>query len=359
VAAKLRRIAQGPQQVAENITVVTPLVVPVPGNRAVAAVNRRLLVRQVRRVLRGLPDRPVQIWSFAPDVDYMCGQFDEECVVYYCVDEFSAFSGYGEAETLAAERRLAARADLVITVSRTLHDAKRHLHENVVLVTHGVEYDHFAQALSADVVVPPEIAALPRPVLGFWGLIQDWVDLELLAGIARERPGWSIVLIGEPLADVSAVSELPNVHLLGRRRYQQLPAFARGFDVGLIPFRINPLTLPVDPIKLREYLSAGLPVVSTPLPEMKRYGDMVAVAGDAAGLVKACERMLAEAETESARSAQRRARQAAMRGETWRAKVREIEGHLMRVLCRRANERQVGPPRVRRLVAHVDDVSVV
>jgi glycosyltransferase involved in cell wall biosynthesis len=324
ILAKVRQFAEGPRQVTDRITVLTPLVVPMPGNRAAAALNRRILARQIRGALGNLPDRPVQIWSFAPDVDYMCGLLGEELLIYYCVDDFAAFSGYDVAETLAAEGRLGRRADLLITTSQALFEAKRHLNDNVVLVTHGVDYQHFTRANSAEVSVPPDIAELPRPVLGFWGLIQDWLDLELLADTARARPDWSIALIGEVATDVSVISGLPNVHLLGRRPYSQLPAYAKGFDVGLIPFRINALTRAVNPIKLREYLAAGLPVVSTPLPEVQRYSGLASIATAAAEFVRSCQHALQTNSVEKSA-----ARQDAMRAETWAAKLREIEGHVL------------------------------
>lgn len=322
---KLRRIIQGPSRAAPNITVVTPLVVPVPGREAVARLNRRLLTRRIRRVLRELPPRPVQLWSFAPDVDFLCGQFDEECVVYYCVDEFSEFAGYDRRAILAAERRLASRADLLVTTSRALFESKRALNANTILVPHGVDCAHFGESRSDDVLIPEEIAMLPRPILGFWGLLQDWVDVELLAELATARPDWSIVLIGEAATDVSALKGLANVHLLGRRSYAALPGFAKGFDLGLIPFRINRLTAAVNPIKLREYLSAGLPVVSTPLPEVQRYGELVRVAERGSAFLQACQEALREGrESDSA------ARQAAMLSETWAARVEEVTLHLRR-----------------------------
>ncbi len=326
IASRLRQVIEGPRHVTDAITVVTPLVIPLPGNATAAALNRRLLTRQIRSVLRDLPRRPVQIWSFAPDVDYLCGQFGEECVVYYCVDEFSAFSGYDRDAILAAERRLAGRADLVITTSQALHDSKRSLNRHVEQVTHGVDYDHFAGALSDDVKVPDDLAGLPRPILGFWGLIHDWVDLELLATLAHARPAWSIVLIGAAAVDLSTLSALPNVHCLGRRAYGDLPAYARGFDVGLIPFRLNDLTRAVNPIKLREYLAAGLPVVSTALSEVRRYADWVHVAEDAEQFVAACDTAVRQADPHRAA-----ARRAAMRSETWQSKVEEIARHLSRL----------------------------
>ncbi len=134
-----------------------------------------------------------------------------------------------------------------------------------------------------------------------------------------------LVLIGETATDVSRLAALPNVHLLGRRSYADLPAYAKAFDVGLIPFRINELTLAVNPIKLREYLSAGLPVVSTPLPEVRNYAEWVEIAETREAFVEACERAVAS----SADAAGRAARQAAMTKETWEAKVDEISTRLM------------------------------
>ncbi|HKQ47785.1 MAG TPA: glycosyltransferase [Phycisphaerae bacterium] len=319
IVGKLRQVIEGPRRVAERITVVTPLVAPLPGSRVVAALNKRLLVRQIKRVIRDLPPRPVQVWSFAPDVDFLCGSFDEEFFVYYCVDEFSEFEGYDRDAILSAEARLAAKADLVVVTSQALCEAKQRLNPRVVLVTHGVDYEHFAKARRGEVVIPEEIAKLPRPILGFWGLIEGWVDVDLIAAMARARPHWSIVLIGRFTADVSALEELANVHLLGRRPYEQLPAYARGFDAGLIPFRVNELTRAVNPIKLREYLSAGLPVVSTPMPEVERYGPHVSIASDAAEFVAACERMIAENSPGKILE-----RQTAMQRETWQSKVEEV-----------------------------------
>jgi glycosyltransferase involved in cell wall biosynthesis len=253
------------------------------------------------------------------------------------VDEFSRFSGYDAPATLAAEARLIRRADLVITTSQALYESRRKLSHNVVLVTHGVDFEHFAQATRPDLAIPADIVHLPRPILGFWGLLQDWLDIPLLAALARTRPGWSIVLIGEVATDLAALRGLPNVNLLGRRPYAQLPSYARGFDAGLIPFRVDELTRAVNPIKLREYLSAGLPVVSTPLPEVMRYGNLISIAADAEEFVKACEQALdvvrlpPSCATGSGDGlATRQARQTAVRGETWRAKVEEISAHLSR-----------------------------
>jgi len=327
IAGKLRQVLRGPQRVSENTTVITPLVVPLPGSAAAADINATLLTRQIRSVLRSLPKRPVQLWSFAPDVDFLCGRFGEEAVLYYCVDEFSQFSGYDAAATLESERRLAGRADLVVVTSRALYERKRPLCRRILHVPHGVDVAHFARATDADVEIPKDIADLPRPVLGFWGLIQDWVDVELLAAVARARPEWSIVLIGESATETTELSRLENVHLLGRRRYGELPGYAAGMDVGLIPFQINELTQAVNPIKLREYLAAGLPVVSTPLPEVAEYHNLVSIAPDAEEFVRGCESVLSRPATAT------KDRQAAMQSEGWRSKVELICDALTRTIA--------------------------
>jgi glycosyltransferase involved in cell wall biosynthesis len=319
IVSKLRQIISGPRRVSENLTVITPLVLPMPSSRAAQQINRRLLVRQIHSVLRDLPARPVQLWSFAPDVDYLVGRLGEESVVYYCVDEFSEFAGYDREAIMSAEARLAHSADLVVTTSQALFESKRPLNSKTVLVTHGVDYEHFASAVSPEVQPADELIALPRPILGFWGMIQDWVDVNLLAEIARLRPNWSLVLIGEVLTDLAPLQGLANVKLLGRRPYKSLPRYAKCFDVGLIPFKLNDLTRAVNPIKLREYLSAGLPVVSTPLPEVENLGPDVSTAADAPAFVAACESAIA-----SNNSAQTASRQQAMEGESWPGKLREI-----------------------------------
>ncbi|MBN1341046.1 MAG: glycosyltransferase [Phycisphaerae bacterium] len=316
---RLGEVLAGPQRVQPNITVLTPMVLPLPGSGLARRLNRRLLVRQIRRALRRLPDRPVQLWSFAPDVAYLAGQFHEECLLYYCVDEFSEFAGYDAPTIRSLEKELIDRSDLVVTTSTRLQETKAPLHERTVLVPHGVDREHFARATDPATAIPDDVADLPHPILGFFGLIQEWVDLELIAEVARRKPDWSIVMIGELRVQTLPVAETGNLHLLGRRPYESLPGYCKAFDVGLIPFRASELTRNVNPIKLREYLAAGLPVVSTPLPEVVAYEPLVEIADGADAFVAACRRALdANGPDQVAR------RQAAMARETWQAKVEQL-----------------------------------
>ncbi len=317
---KLREVGSGLRRARKNLYTLTPLVLPLPSEAWARRLNRLLVIAQVRAALASLPARPLQVWSFTPDVSYVLDYFDAERVVYYCVDDFASFSGYDAAQVRADEADLARRADLVVTTSQALQDAKAPLNPNTVLVPHGVDYEHFSRAVREDLPVPEDMEGIPHPILGFFGLIRDWVDLDLLAEVARRRPQWHIVLIGDADSGVnlSAYRAIPNMHFLGRRPYASLPAYCRCFDVGLIPFKMNELTRAVNPIKLREYLAAGLPVVSTPLPEVARYNGLVALAETPEETTATVERLNAECDEWPARSR-------TMAGETWPHKIERIE----------------------------------
>jgi glycosyltransferase involved in cell wall biosynthesis len=259
----------------------------------VRRLNRAILGLTIRRLRRRLGMDEFQLWTFLPNVADYVGRLGESLSVYYCVDEWSLFSQLDAERTRAAERVLLERVDCVFAINEALAESKRPFNPETHVAPHGVDRDHFERALSAETVVPADVAGLPAPVLGFYGSIADWVDVGLLAEVARRRPDWTVALIGTVLIDTSALEKLPNVHLLGRRPYEALPAYCKGFDVALIPY-LESDQLPFrNPIKLREYLAAGLPVVSTPVPEVERYADWCARVNSADGMVEAVEAALA------------------------------------------------------------------
>jgi glycosyltransferase involved in cell wall biosynthesis len=319
---KLAQVMLGIKAPRKNLHVLTPLVVPLPASTWAKKANRRLLVLQIRRALRKIGTGPVQVWSFTPDVAYLLGSFAEEKVLYYCVDDHASFTGYDRDQVLRDEEKLCRRADLVVTTSMALQAAKQPLNPNTILVSHGVDYEHFAKAVSNHLPTPADIAGIPHPRLGFFGLIRDWVDLDLLAEVARKRPDWHFVLIGDSTIDLAAYRGTANMHFLGRKPYAELPAYCKEFDVGLVPFKINELTKAVNPIKLREYLAAGLPVVSTPLPESRLCGDSIKIAASADDFAAAISASVAASDTQRSR------RSASMAGETWQGKVAGIAAAL-------------------------------
>lgn len=321
VVSKLRRSLDGCIEVEENLFVANPLVLPLSGIALADRINSALLSAWVRRLCRryGI-ERPI-LWTFLPNVNRLVGRLGEQMVIYHCVDEYAAFSGVPRAALVRMERDLIRRAQLVLTSSEQLCEERRALNPHTHYVPHGVDVSHFSRAMDPATEVPEDLRGLPHPVVGFVGLLADWIDLALLRELALRRPDWSIVLIGKVTTDLGALRGLPNVHVLGQKPYSILPRYCRGFDVGIIPFRINELTVRANPLKLREYLAAGLPVVSTPLPEVARYRDLVHIAdGDRSDAF--------DAEIEAAllerSEAMTHRRVEAMRAEGWEARVMEI-----------------------------------
>jgi glycosyltransferase involved in cell wall biosynthesis len=319
LATKLRRAFDGCVEVEPNLFVVNPLVLPLPGVTLADRLNAAILGRHLRRLCarHGL-DRPI-LWTFLPNVNRLVGRLGERMLVYHCVDEYSAFVGVPREDLIRMERDLVRRADLVVTSSEQLCRERLALNPNTHFVSHGVDIEHFAAAQDPSTPIPRDLRGLPRPVVGFFGLIAEWVDLDVVRAVATAHPDWSVVLIGRATRSLAAVTGLQNVHLLGQRPYAVLPAYCRGFDVGIIPFRLNELTVRANPLKLREYLAAGLPVVATDLPEIRRYAHLVKLASGPASFVRAVEATLRD--TDPSRT---RARQDAMRGESWSARVEDV-----------------------------------
>ena len=316
---KLRQVGQGLVRVNANLHVASPLAVPLPGVPGVDRLNTVLLTASIRYFARkaGLT-RPI-LWTFLPNTVGLVGRLGESRVIYHCVDEYSAFAGVSRESLRRMEQDLVRRADLVLASSDTLAAERRPLNPRTHFVSHGVDVAHFSRALDPGLAVPADAADIARPVIGFFGLIAEWLDLELIAEIARRRPAWSVVMLGKANVDTSALRALPNVRLLGQKPYADLPAYCRAFDVGIIPFRVDALTVRANPLKLREYLAAGLPVVSSDLPEVRKYSGLAQLATGADGFIAAIEKALAERDDGLAR-----ARTAAMAPESWEARVEEI-----------------------------------
>ena len=328
IARKLRELARGPINVEHDLWVFTPIVLPLPHSAVARAINRQILRATIRMLRLRLGIDRFQLWTFLPNVGDYVGTLGEDGAVYYCVDEWSMFGYLDRAQTVAAERTLLAKVDAVFAINGALAEAKRTVNPSTFESPHGVDHALFAKALDERMPIPADLAALPAPRLGFYGTLRDWVDFELIAAVARARPQWSIALIGQVLCDVSAIRDLPNVHLLGQKPHHELPAYCRGFDVGIIPYRIDERMTFVNPLKLREYLSAGLPVVSTPVPEVLRFPTLARVAATPAQFIAAIEAALHDPMPRLQRSA-------AMKDETWSARVAFVSATVDEILERK------------------------
>jgi glycosyltransferase involved in cell wall biosynthesis len=233
-------------------------------------------------------------WYYTPMMLPFSRHVDASAIVYDCMDELSKFR-FAPPQLLELEQELIDRADLVFTGGSSLYEAKKDRHDSVHLFPSSVDRKHFERARQA-LPEPEDQARIARPRLGFYGVLDERFDTELLGRIAEMRPDWSFVMVG-PVVKISPdeLPKRPNIHYLGAKKYEQLPAYLSGWDVALMPFAMNDSTQFISPTKTPEYLAGGKPVVSTPVRDVVRhYGELqgVGIASNADEFVAECERML-------------------------------------------------------------------
>ncbi|HEX8533729.1 MAG TPA: glycosyltransferase, partial [Allosphingosinicella sp.] len=240
-------------------------------------------------------EQPLVRWYYTPMMLPFSRHIEAAATVYDCMDELANFR-FAPPTLLDLERELFATADVVFTGGYSLYEAKKDRHPNVHPFPSSVDRAHFAQARAAS-EGPADQAQLPKPRFGFYGVIDERMDLELIGAVADAHPEWSIVMVG-PIVKIDP-AELPrraNIHYVGGKRYEELPHYLGGWDVALMPFAINDSTTFISPTKTPEYLAGGRPVVSTPIKDVGRhYGDLDAVfiADGAEAFIAACEKALA------------------------------------------------------------------
>ena len=254
------------------------------------------LAAMVTELVRHRGVRDYVLWYYTPMAVPFTRHLRPSAVLYDCMDELSAFAG-APPELGAREAELLRRADLVLTGGQSLYEAKRHRHPNVVAFPSSVDVPHFASARGAGTDAPDQ-ASLPRPRIGFYGVIDERLDVDLVARVAEQRPAWQLVLVG-PTAkiDPAALPRRENIHWLGPRSYSDLPRYLAGWDVAMMPFARNASTRFISPTKTPEYLAAGKPVVSTSIRDVVRpYGErgLARIADRPEDFVAAIEACLAE-----------------------------------------------------------------
>ncbi|HEX8126860.1 MAG TPA: UDP-galactopyranose mutase [Allosphingosinicella sp.] len=238
---------------------------------------------------------PLVRWYYTPMMLPFSRHLESACTVYDCMDELANFR-FAPPELLGLERELLASAEVVFTGGYSLYEAKKGLHPNIHPFPSSVDRAHFGQARAID-AVPDDQGSLPRPRFGFYGVIDERMDLEMIAALADAHPEWSIVMVG-PVVKIDP-ADLPhrsNIHYLGNKQYEELPVYLGGWDVALMPFAINDSTKFISPTKTPEYLAGGRPVVSTPITDVIRhYGDLesVFIADGAEAFIAGCEQALA------------------------------------------------------------------
>lgn len=262
--------------------------------------NHEQTVQELTQLLRSAVQRnevsQYVLWYYTPMALEFSAWMRPHAIVYDCMDELSAFAN-APAAMCENERALFHSADLVFTGGASLFESKRTRHPAVHLFPSSVDASHFAQArhIAGE---PADQAAVPHPRLGYAGVIDERMDLQLLRDAAAARPDWQFILVG-PVAkiDPASLPQAPNVHYLGLRPYSELPAYFSGWDAALLPFALNPSTEFISPTKTPEYLAAGLPVISTPIRDVIHpYEDLglVRIARSAAEFVSIAESLIAE-----------------------------------------------------------------
>ena len=279
-----RRLTSG------GVEVATPLL-----SRGMAPEDRLAALSGLVDALVAEEGQPAIAWYYTPMMLAFSAHLDAACVVYDCMDELANFR-FAPADLLSLEQKLFDRADVVFTGGYSLYEVKRQRHGNVHPFPSSVDRAHFMKARAAHREEPADQAPIPGPRFGFYGVIDERFDIALLGAVAEARPEWSFVMLG-PVVKISE-DELPrraNIHYLGSKTYEELPAYLGGWDVAIMPFAMNAATRFISPTKTPEYLAGGKPVVSTPITDVKRhYGDIVGVriARTAEQFVAACEAAL-------------------------------------------------------------------
>jgi UDP-galactopyranose mutase len=292
----------------QNLTVLrprTPIAASGFSPEQIAAL--RPLVAELADELSSGRER-VLAWLYTPLALPLVEELEPEAVVYDCMDELSLFQG-APPELLTQERLLLERADVMFTGGPSLYRAKQARHHNVFCFPSSVDAAHFRQARPGPAgQSAPEAedqTAIPHPRLGFYGVIDERLDLELIDAVAAAHPEWHLVLVGPVVKiDPAVLPQRPNIHYFGQRSYDELPRYLAGWDVCLLPFARNDSTRFISPTKTLEYMAAELPIVSTPITDVAEpYGDIVYLGATPEEFLAGCEAALSSTAEERARRA--------------------------------------------------------
>jgi glycosyltransferase involved in cell wall biosynthesis len=304
------------------VEVLRPFMTPFDRWGPFRKLNAKLLTSAIRAARVARTDRAPILVTTIPNAAGVVGEIDESASIYYCVDEFSEWPGADRKTMIALEDELLAKVDLVVATSEALFEAKSQKHARVRLLRHGVDWERFRDGVGT---VPPELAALPEPRIGFPGLIDGRIDVDLVAEMATVLPDAQFVFIGPRQLPVGPLDALPNVRFLPAVPYDDMAAVLHAFDVGFLPYLENRLTERINPLKIREMMASGIPVVATPIPEVRRMGGLVRAPHDRAEWGDALRAALREGRSRAAQ------RSESVREDGWDARAHEFSRY-----CREA-----------------------
>lgn len=349
--ARLRNWGKGPQGFREqepNLIVLSPILLPFPYSRVACWINAWLLARAIKKWMSATKRNAPILWTFLPTplVNAIITELEPSLVIYYCIDHFAASSSAAQA-VVASETELFRKADIVFVTSVGLQKRACQFREAAHIFPFGIDFKLFEDFRRGGLKEPADIARIAHPRLGYIGGVHRWVDLELIRKAALNRPDYQFVLVGPEQTDTARLRDLPNVHLLGSRSHDTLPAYIGSFDAGLIPYRLTEYTRSVYPTKLNEYFAMGIPVISTALPEVLAYNEthknVVVIAEGADHLISQISESLRTA------SAGREARIDAARRNGWSERVYAMSDLMSGFLAKRRAEPIIMAGLLRRL----------
>ena len=331
IKRKLGSYSKLARETDEGITVVSPPSLPFFGSAAARTFNRRVISAQLNRLARSRGLTKPILWIAIPTAAEMIGSFDEAAVVYQVSDKYDANTmdhATDPALIRAFHEQAIDAADLVFYSGRKLFNEATRGCDRSYLLEQGVDYDHWRRVADEALPVAPEVANISRPRLGYFGAIEPWlVDQELIKRAARERPEWQWIFIGNKSRGLE-IEDLPNTHFLPPVPYEQLPSYAAGFDVCVLPWETEQsFTSYGSAIKVREYLATGKPVVIAPLPEYEAMSDVLRIARSREEFLQLVEEALGESDP-----AAKQKRQAAVAAGTWDARAQWVGGLIQQVL---------------------------
>lgn len=275
----------------EGFGVLSPLYAPV-SNRLISAAARRALLLQVQAVMTMCRMRRPLIWAVCPTSAVILPMLANQGIVHQLSDCYGSLAGSGPTSAEQYEREIAQGADLVLCSSQRLLERARQLYGKGEYIDHGVDVELFLRA-GASSRQPPELAGIKPPIIGFYGNIDsNTVDRNLLEAVCRLRPGYSFVLVGDMTREFDSLRSIPNVTVLPRQPYQRIAEYGASFHVCLMPWLQNPWIEHCNPVKLKEYLALGKPVVSTPFPELERFESLCLTASGPEAFAMAIDRAL-------------------------------------------------------------------
>jgi len=289
--------------------------------------RRRLVKEFVSGPGAGQYENPVQ-WFYDPmAVPSFLGQMDEIGVVYDCMDELSKFR-CAPPQIKIRERKLLAAANVVFAGGRKLWQAKKLQNENCHFYGCGVDVTHFGSARKTETTIPADIAQLKKPVLGYFGVVDERMDYELLVKLAEANPDWSIAMVG-PQIKVDSVPQRPNLHWLGQKNYTELPAYCKAFDVCMMPFALNEATEFINPTKALEYMATGKPIVSSAVADVvTNFGAVVSIARSHDEFIALCRDAISQADPARLEAGMKQAAD-----NSWDSIVAQLEKHIADALA--------------------------